>query len=270
MLASSTSICPESTVLTVVYNLTHHHSPPTTRGPNRPSHPFPSITQIPAFRHPHPPDYGKYLTPTSSPNSSSTHHTSRNRNQAQAVDYLPKTILGQRLFITPLNRRGNRGSRAKTPLPPSCPTHHFPPKALLLLWDANSTHLSLSNLPPVGRIPCFHCQRPRFNLWSGTKSPQAVWYSTTPRPRKKKTSWKDLCPPGSLSRWTPHSMGCPCPTHLPGPRLNLSPTDDGDPSATWHFLTIKTEVDSSPRPWTQQHQANAAGGSQTRQRASPL
>ena len=178
-------------------------------------------------------------------------------------------ILGQRLFITPLNRRGNRGSQAKTPSPPSRPTHHFPPKALPLLRHTNSTHLSFSNLPTVGRIPCVHCQRPEFNPCSETNSPQAMRYSTPPPPPKKKTSWKDLCPPGSLSRWTPHSTGCPCPTHLSGPHLNLSPTDDGDPSTTWHFLEIKTEGESSPGPWTQQHQANAAGGGQTHQRATP-
>lgn len=201
-------------------------------------HSIPPITQIPAVRHPHPPDPCKYLTPTSSPSSSSTHHTLANRNQAQAVGYLPKTILGQRC-LQPHSTEAETEAHG--------PRLFHQPAALPITSLQRSSPLGCKLYPlvpfkpsymdfpggTVGRILCFHCQRPSFNPWSGTKSPQAVQHSTPspPQPRKK-TSWKDLCPPGSLSRWTPHSMGCPCSTHLPGPRLNLRPTDDRDPSAT--------------------------------------
>lgn len=55
MLASSTNICPESTVLTLVYNLTHYHSPrplgdPTD--PRTPSLPSPRFLHLGIHTHP--------------------------------------------------------------------------------------------------------------------------------------------------------------------------------------------------------------------------
>lgn len=154
-------------------------------------HSIPSITQIPAFRHPHPPDPCKYLTPTSSPNRSSTHHTPANRNQAQAVGYLPKTILGQRC-LQPHSTEGEAEAQG--------PRLFHQPASLPIasLQRSSPSGCKLYPLVPfkpsymdfpggtVGRIPCFHCQRPGFNPRSGTKSSQPVQHSTPSPPRAGK------------------------------------------------------------------------------------